>query len=292
MQNVQITISGRIPNYFFGCVFPEYLEEFEKAMEYVTDEDIETLEEFIVALHATTLEDVFDNGIEDFKGKLDLDEIQANCPKLYALLNDIEEQSMGHYNFYEEVLDAPFDDVHVIENDAYITITVDDEEVISQQKLETFIGETGGVDFEEDEATGAFIQNFWDTQKERFGISAEELEDIYAFRSENGALLISNWFEPKKLKDFVKREHNVTVEHDNIVDLDFYIETENFDVSKLAFLQYANMADFRNSAAEYVGSYLFYDNEYIRPEQNIMRDKGITLEYEPQYTSLEFLIEG
>ena len=292
MQNVQITISGRIPNYFFGCVLPEYLEEFEKAMEYVTDEDIETLEEFIVALHATTLEDVFDNGIEDFKGKLDLDEIQANCPKLYALLNDIEEQSMGHYNFYEEVLDAPFDDVHVIENDAYITITVDDEEVISQQKLETFIGETGNVDFEEDEATGAFIQNFWDTQKERFGISAEELEDIYAFRSENGALLISNWFEPKKLKDYVKREHNVTVEHDNIVDLDFYIETENFDVSKLAFLQYANMADFRNSAAEYVGSYLFYDNEYIRPEQNIMRDKGITLEYEPQYTSLEFLIEG
>jgi hypothetical protein len=292
MQNVVITISGRISNYFFGCVLPEYLEEFEKAMEYVTDEDIETLEEFIVALHATTLEDVFDNGIEDFKGKLKMDEIEANCPKLYELLNDIEEQGMGHYNFYEAVLDAPFDDVHVIENDSYITITVDNEEIISQQKLEEFIGEVEDVDFEEDQATGSFIQTFWDTQKERFGISAEELEDISVTRSENGALLISNWFEPKKLKDYVRREHNITVDHDNIVDLDFYIQTKNFEVSKLAFLQYANMDDFRNSAPEYIGSYVFYDNEYFRPEQNIARDKGITLQYEPDYTNLTFLIEG
>jgi hypothetical protein len=37
---------------------------------------------------------------------------------------------------------------------------------------------------------------------------------------------------------------------------------------------------------------LAYDNELIRPEMNIHRDKGFTLEYEPSFRSCDFLIEG
>ena len=50
--------------------------------------------------------------------------------------------------------------------------------------------------------------------------------------------------------------------------------------------------DFHNSAPEYVGSFVAYDNELISPEQDIHRDKGFTLDYESEFKSCEFLIEG
>ena len=67
----------------------------------------------------------------------------------------------------------------------------------------------------------------------------------------------------------------------------------NVILSKLAFLGFSNVKpDFHNSAPEYVGSFVAYDNELISPEQDIHRDKGFTLDYESEFKSCEFLIEG
>ena len=65
-----------------------------------------------------------------------------------------------------------------------------------------------------------------------------------------------------------------------------------FDISKLAFLKFANATDFHKSASDYVGSYLSYSNNIIYPDQNIHRDKGFTIQYEPTFQSCDFLLEG
>jgi hypothetical protein len=61
----------------------------------------------------------------------------------------------------------------------------------------------------------------------------------------------------------------------------------------LAFLAHANYLDFRNSACPTIANYVFYDNKVLTPEETLYRDKGITLEYEPDsLTRLDFLLEG
>jgi hypothetical protein len=183
-----------------------------------------------------------------------------------------------------------WDEVNLIEDDAYITITVDDEEVVEKQKLADFLGETEYVDEEEDPKTAAIVKAFWAKHQEDFNL--HEDTEFNAHKSKNGVLQLHEWIEPKGLTAYKVRERNVTFEHDNIVDFDFYVEAEDFDLSKLAFLGFANVADFHNSAPEYVGSFVAYDNELIHPDQNIHRDKGFTLEYEPSWKSCSFLIEG
>lgn len=288
MKNININISGRIPNYMFGIVRPEYYEECEKAMNYVS-EDIETTAEFIEKLYETTLEDGFDNGLEVFKANVDMEMLEENCPLLTEFLKLVEEDDAGHLQFYEIVLDMSWEEVNIIEDDAYITVTVDDEVVVEEQKLEAFLGEIEWVDEDENPEVVAQVVAFWDKYKERFNI---EHDEYTAYIGQNGVLLMNEWIEPKRLSAYKVRERNVTVEHDNIVDFDFSFKAEDFEISKISFLQYGNVTDFHRSAAEYVGSFLAYDNEIIRPDMNIHRDKGFTIYYEDDFKSCDFLIEG
>ena len=138
--------------------------------------------------------------------------------------------------------------------------------------------------------TASIVKAFW--AKHQADFSLHEDTEFNAYKSKNGVLQLHEWIGPKGLSAYKVRERNVTFEHDNIVDFDFYVEAEEFDLSKLAFLGFSNVPDFHNSAPEYVGSFMAYDNELIRPDQNIHRDKGFTLEYEPSRKSCDFLIEG
>jgi hypothetical protein len=52
------------------------------------------------------------------------------------------------------------------------------------------------------------------------------------------------------------------------------------------------MEEFHKSEPNYVGSYIFYDNKNIIPDQNIERDKGITLEFENNKRDLAYLMWG
>ena len=181
--------------------------------------------------------------------------------------------------------------VNIIEDDAAITITVDDEEIVSGQSLKDFLGEIEQyVEEDDDPKAVAMVKAFWAKNGAKFDM--EDRDEYTINKAENGVLLLNEWIQPKRLNDYKTRERNITVEHDNIVDFDYFFNTVDFDVSKLAFLQYGNATDFHRSAPDYVGSYLAYDTNIIRPDQNIHRDKGFTLEYEPTLKSCDFLIEG
>lgn len=288
-NKVNITISGRITNYMFGILGDEAYAECEKAMSYAIDDDIETIGEFVKMFYDTTLEG--GDGMEIFQESIDMEQFKSNCPLLSEFLDRVEEGDAGYLQFYEEILDMSMEEVNIIEDDAAITITVDDEEIVSGQSLKDFLGEIEQyVEEDDDPKAVAMVKAFWAKNGAKFDM--EDRDEYTINKAENGVLLLNEWIQPKRLNDYQTRERNITVEHDNIVDFDYFFNTVDFDVSKLAFLQYGNATDFHRSAPDYVGSYLAYDTNIIRPDQNIHRDKGFNLEYEPTLKSCNFLIEG
>ena len=292
VDNVEIEISGRIPNYFFGAVREEYLEELQTALDCAS-EDIEEIGDVIKALFHTTLDNFFENHLETLKSNFDMEIIAEKCPKIMEIIQMVEDDEMGgHYRFYEWFLDDPSHDLEVIEDDAYITITVNEEIVVEKQELKKFLGETDFPDYK-DAKTTAIVTALLDANKETYGIDYDVLEeDIGIGVSKNGVKQFHHWMEHENFKEFKSRKNNVTICHDNITVFNFGFETENFDLAKLIFLGYSNMADFRHSGREYVGSYLAYDSKVLDCDTDWIRDKGIELMYEPNFQSLKYLIDG
>ena len=289
LKEINIKITGSITNYMFGLLGDETYAECEKAMSFAIDDDIETMEEFVKMYYETTL--YGGDGMEIFKESIDMEKFNSNCPLLSSFLAKVEEGDAGHLQFYEEILDMNLrDEVNFIEDDAAITITVDGEEVVPQQKLVDFLGEIEVfVEEDDDPKTVAMVKAFWDKNGAKYNM--EDRDEHTINKAENGVLLLPEWIEPTGLASYNTRERNITAEHDNVVDFDFYFKAADFDLSKLAFFGFAN-TDFHHSFPDYVGSYLAYDNNIIRPDQNIHRDKGFILHYEDNAKSYNYLIEG
>jgi hypothetical protein len=287
-NKVNIIISGRISNYMFGILGDEAYAECEKAKSYATD-NADTMEDFIKMFYETTLYD--SDGMEVFKESMDMEQFKLNCPLLSGFINNVEEGNASHLQFYEDILDMSWEQVNIIEDDALITITVDDKEIVSGQTLKDFLGEIEQIfDEEDDPKTIAKAREFWAKNGTEFNM--EDNDEFQVSKAANGVLLFNEWIQPTRLLDYKTRERNITVEHDNIVDFDYYFDAVDFDVSKLTFLKFANATDFHESAPDYVGSYLSYNNDIIEPDQNIHRDKGFTIHYEPTFQSCDFLLLG
>lgn len=289
LKEININITGSITNYMFGLLGDEAYAECEKAMSFAIDHDIETMEEFVKMYYETTF--YGGDGMEIFKENIDMEKFNSNCPLLSSFLAKVEEGDAGHLQFYEEILDMNLrDEVNFIEDDAAITITVDGEEMVPKQKLVDFLGEIEVfVEEDDDPKTVAMVKAFWDKNGAKYNM--EDRDEHTINKAENGVLLLHEWIEPTGLASYNTREHNITAEHDNIVDFDFYFKAADFKLSKLAFFGFAN-TDFHHSFPDYVGSYLAYDNNIIRPDQNIHRDKGFILHYEDNAKSYNYLIEG
>lgn len=286
-NEVQINISGRISNYMFGILGDEAYAECEKALSHASD-DIETVADFVKMYYETTLYD--GDGMGTFLENMDMEQFNSNCPLLSEFLEQVKQGSASHLQFYEEILDMSWEQVNIIEDDASITITVDGEEIVSALSLKDFLGEINLIWEEDDPDAFAMAREFWSKNGGDFNI--EDIEEFQVSKAANGILLFNEWIQPTRLLDYKTRERNITVEHDNIVDFDFYFDASDFDVTKLAFVKFANATDFHESAPDYIGSYLSYDNEIIVPDQNIHRDKGFTIYYEPTFQSCSFLLEG
>ena len=287
-NKVNIIISGRISNYMFGILGDEAYAECEKAISYATD-DIETMADFVKMYYETTLYD--GDGMEIFLENMDMDQFKSNCPLLSEFLNNVKEGNASHLQFYEEILDMSWEQVNIIEDDALITITVDDNEIVSGQTLKDFLGEIEQIfDKADDPKTIEKAREFWAKNGAKFNM--EDSEEFQVSKAANGVLLFNEWIQPTRLSEYKTRERNITVEHDNIVDFDYYFEIVDFDISKLTFLKFANATDFHKSGPDYVGSYLSYNNDIIEPDQNIHRDKGFTIHYEPTFQSCDFLLLG
>lgn len=287
-NKVNIIISGRISNYMFGILGDEAYAECEKAKSYASN-NADTMEDFIKMFYETTLYD--SDGMEVFKESMDMEQFKLNCPLLSDFINNVEEGNASHLQFYEDILDMSWEQVNIIEDDALITITVDDKEIVSGQTLKDFLGEIEQIfDEEDDPKTIAKAREFWAKNGTEFNM--EDNDEFQVSKAANGVLLFNEWIQPTRLLDYKTRERNITVEHDNIVDFDYYFDAVDFDVSKLTFLKFANATDFHESAPDYVGSYLSYNNDIIEPDQNIHRDKGFTIHYEPTFQSCDFLLLG
>ena len=287
-NEVNINISGRISNYMFGILGDEAYAECEKAISFATDE-IETMADFVKMYYETTLYD--GDGMEIFLENMDMEQFNSNCPLLSEFLEQVKEGNASHLQFYEDILDMSWEEVNIIEEDASITITVDEKEIVSAQPLKDFLGEIEQIfDEEDDPETFAMAREFWSKNSGDFNM--EDIEEFQVSKAANGVLLFNEWIQPTRLLDYQTRERNITVEHDNIVDFDYYFNAVGFDITKLAFLKFANATDFHESGPDYVGSYLAYDNKIIEPDQNIHRDKGFTIHYEPTFKSCDFLLLG
>lgn len=287
-NKVNIIISGRISNYMFGILGDEAYAECEKAISFATDE-IETMEDFVKMYYETTLYD--GDGMEIFLKNMDMEQFNSNCPLLSEFLNNVKEGNASYLQFYEEILDMSWEQVNIIEDDALIRITVDEKKIVSGQKLKDFLGEIEQIfDEEDDPESVAMAREFWSKNGGDFNM--EDSDEFQVSKAANGVLLFNEWLQPTRLLDYKTRNRNITVEHDNIVDFDYYFDAVDFDVTKLAFLKFANATDFHKSGSNYVGSYLSYNNDIIEPDQNIHRDKGFTIHYEPTFQSCDFLLLG
>ena len=287
-NEVNINISGRISNYMFGILGDVAYAECEKALSYASD-DIETIADFVKMYYETTLYD--GDGMEIFLENMDMEQFNSNCPLLSEFLNNVKEGNASYLQFYEEILDMSWEQVNIIEDDALITITVDEKEIVSAQPLKDFFGEIEQIfDEEDDPEAVAIAREFW--SKNGVDFNMEDSDEFQVSKAANGVLLFNEWIQPTRLTDYKTRNRNITVEHDNIVDFDYYFDAVDFDVTKLAFLKFANATDFHKSGSDYVGSYLAYNNDIVEPDQNIHRDKGFTIHYEPTLQSCDFLLEG
>lgn len=293
-ERLQIKISGRIPEYYFGSVKEEYIEVFEKALEHA-NENMDTMQTFLSALLKTVLEDK-EEDMEIFKVDMDMEAVKKDCPKLVELLDRIKEDDMNHYELYEEILDLPYKpNIIFIEEDARISITKNwgEDEVLAEQRLSNFLGEQEWVDLDENEVVKNQITALYEEQNREFVFDGD-VDEFGVYQSEKKTLLISNWIKPDDLTsdDFLEKEHEVMIIHDDIVDYTFDITTKHFDLSKITFLQFAGAEEIRSSAVDLVANYLFYENEHISPDREWHRDKGIELQYKPQYGGLSALLEG
>ena len=97
MKEININISGRIPNYMFGILPTEYHSECEKAVSFAS-EDVETMEEFLDLLYGTVLVGAND-GIEEFKKNIDMVQFTEHCPLLFEFFTKAEDGGIGHYQF-------------------------------------------------------------------------------------------------------------------------------------------------------------------------------------------------
>ncbi len=306
MAQVEINVSGRIPKYFFGVLREEYRDEVKEALQYCND-DIETENDFLNLIFSLTL-DGWNNPQEALFNAITKEDLEK-LPKFNELVNDFIETGGSHFEMIDCLFDNPdlgkygsYYGISFFESDAQISVLVDDETLIEETSLEEFCnGETfWAEDVEEGTEEYNDVQriNEFKSVNSEFGFDTED--DYYSWnKNEQGATFLSCELMYPELEEFTEsnsREEQVTVYFDDITTWAFYIDTEDeeFDMKNLTFVSYPGAEEFRNSACDIVFSHLFYKNELIQPDENWIRDKGITLMYGESrgLDRLDFLLHG
>lgn len=297
-DTVEITLSGRIPKYFFGSVKDSFQDELQTVLS-IADESIETEQDFLKLFLNLTLEDR-EQARGDFENVVPLGEFEEQCPNLFEVFNEIAEYDLDHLGLYDALFDtAEYWEggtgfVTFFEDDCKISIIINGQETIKDLTIGEFAQQVNAYHTEntpesnQEKILFDKLKDFIQINSEEFGLS----EDMGVSVNKEGAMFSELWFTPPALESISDRENSVSIYHDDIIDYTFYIETEKFDFGKLLFLTYANYADFRGNSLTTLANYVFYDNKNIQPDESWHRDKGIELEYESKEISLDFLING
>ena len=296
MAQIEITVSGRIPKYFFGALNEKYREEIKEALQYCNDEEIETENEFLEKIFALTL-DGWGDPVEELYNVISKENLEK-LPNFNELVNDFIENGGSHF----EMIDCLFDSVSMykygcnygvsfFEDDAYITVknSDTDEVLVEETKLEDFISNGQETTWAEEVEEGGegyddlVRLNQFRSQNAEFGFDAES--DYFSWhKNELGTTFLSTSLDYPELEEFCEshpHEEQATVYFDDITEWTFFVDTEDeeFDFKNLTFVSYTGAEEFRNSACQIVFSHLFHKNELLNGDENWMRDKGISLLY-------------
>ncbi len=291
LQDVTINISGKITTYFFATIDNEFLPEFKNAIGEASQKKI-SMEAFLQSLLSLTLNDGIDN-LPDFKDNLNMEKFNLLCPKLFEIIYTIENGDSGdHYWLYEKIFTSA-EEVSFFDENAEISVYIDDNEIVTQQTILDFCGDFESVwmeDLDQNSDDSKMLNQFHDKNMEEYGF--EDIEDLSIEKNTNDIKILDYYFTPPSLTELSEAENQIKIEHNNSVNFTYNIETIDFSFSKLLFLRFSNAEDFTDSSNNQIGSYLFYDNEMIRPELNIDFVDEIILSYNPVRKSLKFLLEG
>jgi hypothetical protein len=297
MKEVVVKISGRIAKYFFGSLREDYYLEMQEALQYCSD-DVETVSDLTNLIFSLSLDNWGMSPIENLYNGISRENLEK-FSKLTELVDWILDEEPGHYALIDDMFDYAGQNserTHVtfFEDDAYITVTVDDEEILSEQNLEEFTSITSSGNIEDNE--GSQEHNNIKTMLEKH--EDFEFSEVYGWDSnEHGSIFITDWFSPNDLNTFnesTDSDKQVTILFDDITEWEFFTETEEFDFKDLTFLGFSNASDFRDSSCNQIFNYLFYKGELMGKQENWIRDKGITLTIgeSRRYDTLDFLING
>ncbi len=287
-QQVEVVLSGRIPKYMFGVLQEKYRDEVKKGLELCKNDEIETPSQFLSLIFGITLEGFRDPKEELFESisKEDLEKL----PNLNELVNDFIENGGSHFEMLDCLLDYPEEGygysqacVSIIEDDATLSIYVDDKPMIKDVQLKEFANCELWGNAEDDKETDEFkrVKSLTESSNAQFIFSDPDEGGPSWGINGHGAMFLNDWISFTNWEEFCdanEREHFVTIYFDDITTWSFYFETENFDIKDLTFVNHNNTEEFRNSRY-IVFSYLFYKNEQIEPSENWLRDKGINLNY-------------
>jgi hypothetical protein len=306
MAQIEINVSGRIPKYFFGVLREEYRDEVKEALQYC-NEDVETENDFLNLIFSLTL-DGWDNPQEALFNAISKEDLEK-LPKFNELVNDFIENGGSHFEMIDCLFDNPdlskygsYYGISFFENDAQISVLVNDETLVEEVSLKDFCnGETFWAE-EVEEGTEEYkdVQKITEFKSVNSDFGFDPEDDYYNWnKNEAGVTFLSSQLMYPELDEFTEshpREEQVTIYFDDITTWSFYIDTEDeeFDMKNLTFVSYPGAEEFRNSACDIVFSHLFYKNELIQPDENWIRDKGITLMYGESrgLDRLDFFING
>jgi len=311
MAQIEINVSGRIPKYFFGVLNEKYRDEVKEALQYC-NEDIETENDFLNLVFSLTLD-----GWEDPKEALFnaiSKENLGKLPNFNELVNDFIENGGSHF----EMIDCLFDSPSLSKYGSYYGISFfeDDSQIsiVDVENNQTLVEETSIKEF----ISGGQEETIWAEEVEEGTEQHKEVQRINEFKSANsdfgfdpndeyfswykneaGSTFLSSQLMYPELDEFTNDnpiEEQVTIYFDDITTWTFYIDTEDeeFDMKNLTFVSYPGAEEFRNSACDIIFSHLFYKNELIQPDENWIRDKGISLIYGESrgLDRLDFFING
>jgi hypothetical protein len=291
MAQIEITVSGRIPKFFFGALNERYKEEIKEALQYCS-EDIKTENDFLNLIFDLTL-DGFNDPQEALFNAISKEDLEK-LPNFNELVNNFIKRDEGHFQMIEWLFDYPnmeeygfYYGISFFENDAYITIknSETDEVLTEETRLSDFISGDQEQIWAEEVKEGD--EGYEDLQKinqlksenPNFGFSEDDYFRWY--KNELGSMFLSDQLSYPNLVKFTEenpREEQVTIYFYDISEWTFFIDTENedFDFKNLTFVSYPGAEEFRDGI---IFSHLFYKNQPIVADENLIRDKGITLLY-------------
>jgi len=312
MARIRIELTGRIPKYFFGALKEEYREEIKTALQHCNKEEVESESGFLEKIFALTL-DGWNNPKEELYKAIAKEQLEK-LPKFSELVNDFIENGGSHF----EMIDCLFDSIDMakygsiygisfFEDDAYITVSdyESNKVILEQTKLADFIlgGPDDGIWAEDvQEGTEAHQElsrlKEFRTKNDEFGFDPEDGYFSW-YKNKLGCTFLATGLKYSELVEFTNihpKEEQVTIYFDDTTTWSFIVDTENeeFDFKNLIFVSYLGADEFRNAARPIVFSHLFYRNDLINPEENWLRDKGISLMYGEKrgMERLDFFIYG